>query len=388
MVGATNRGTWGQLLIVFATSLSTMVAMLNFAPLLPLMREEFGLTNAMAGLLVSATLFSHTALQLPGGDVADRIGARRATGLGLVVAGISAIACGIAPNFPLLLAGRFALGVGTAISFISGLACVNGLVLPEKRPLAQGLYGACANLGVLVVLLTSERVSAWTGWRWAFAAEGAMILGIAWLLVDRLRLDGRLYQSALEPWSETLRQGPLYLLGLAHVLTYGVFTTLATWMATFLWQEHGIGLEWAGPLAAFLPASAVVARTLGGALSLGRERQTILVSCLAAAIGTAAMPLLPGSFLTLLDLLLLGWLLAMPFGSVFSYMSLVSGRHSSARGLSVINFVGNIGAFAFPPLVGYALDLTGSFDLGFGVIGLMGLLGSATLALWLPRPRR
>ncbi|HZK67514.1 MAG TPA: MFS transporter, partial [Chloroflexota bacterium] len=187
-------------------------------------------------------------------------------------------------------------------------------------------------------------------------------------------------------WGETFANTNLWLLGLAHVLTYGVYVALTTWSTTFLWQRHGVGLEWAGPLAALMAVSAVLGRILGGTLSVGRERTVMLVSCAGAALFTVLFPLMPDLASSLVALLGLGWFASMPFGAVFSYIGKVSSSRVAGRGLAVINFVGNIGAFAFPPLVGYALDLSGSFILGFGVVALVGLVGTLVLMVSLPRP--
>ncbi|MHB0871353.1 MAG: MFS transporter [Chloroflexota bacterium] len=376
-----------QLLLVLATPLAVMVAMLNFAPLLPLMREEFGLSNAWAGALASATILSHTLLQLPSGYLADRIGGKRTVESGLVLVGLAVIASGLAPSFGILLLSRFVLGAGTATVFIAGLSCINGLVAAEKRVVAQGYFGAASNMGVLLVLLLSQLASGWGGWRGTFLIEGVAILLLAWLFSARMHPDGKGVRAAPASWGEILREPPLYLLGLAHVLGYGAFTGLAAWIATFLWQQHGISLQWAGPLAAFMPASSVVARTLGGALSVRRERQVIVVSVFATAVGLLLLPMLPSTPLVLLDLLLLGWFASMPFGAIFSYIPLVSPKGASGRGFSLVNFVGNVGALAFPPAIGYALDATGSFALGFGLLAAVGWSGAVAVALWLPLKR-
>ncbi len=377
---------WGQLLLVLATPLSVMVAMLNFAPLLPLMREEFGLSNAWAGALASATILSHTLLQLPSGYLTDRIGGKRAVELGLVLMAVAVIASGFAPSFAVLLLSRFVLGVGTATVFIAALSCINGLVAAEKRVVVQGFFGAAANIGVLLVLLLSQWVTRWGGWRGTFLIEGVVILGVAWLFSAGMPADGKGQRVTPASWGEILLERPLYLLGLAHTLGYGVFTGLAAWIATFLWQQHGIGLEWAGPLAAFMPASSVAARTLGGALSVRRERQVIVISVLATAVGLLFLPLLPSAPLVLLDLLLLGWFASMPFGAIFSYVPMVSPKGASGRGFSLVNFVGNLGALAFPPAIGYALDSSGSFAVGFGLVAAIGVVGAIVVALWLPKP--
>ena len=375
---------WGALLLVLSAPLLVMVAMVNFAPLLPMVREEFALSNAWVGALTSATILSHTVLQLPAGHLADRVGAKRLVEVGAGVVAISTMASALAPNMEALLLCRFILGVGTATVFVSALVCVNLVVPPERRVVAQGLFGASANVGVLMVLLFSEGVARWQGWRGVFLIEGVLILGMVWLFASKLRIEGNASRATPPAWGELLRDRPLYLLGLAHTLTYGVFTALSTWMATFLWERYGIGLEWAGPLAALLPASSVVARSIGGALSVGRERQVIVLCSLATAAGVALMPLAPGPIPAVLDLLVLGWSASLPFGAIFSYISLVSPKGASGGGFSLVNFVGNVGALAFPPVIGYALDTTGSFGPGFWLMAAVGMAGGAAVALRLP----
>ena len=376
---------WGQLALGFAIPAGLMVSILNFAPLLPLIREEFALSNVWSGALASATILSHTILQLPGGYVADRIGVKRALNLGMGLAVLGTIASALVPSIGLLLACRFLVGVGTAISFISALAFVNGVAPPKRKSVVQGMFGAAANAGVLLVMLLSGRLVAWGGWRGTFLAEGLALFAIAAVVAVRLRSDIEFSHTTSASWGVTLRQRHLYLLGLAHILTYGTFTGVSAWAVTFLWEKYGLGLEWAGLLSAFLPATSIVSRTLGGTISLGRERQSILLSTGVTALGIGFLPLLPSPFLAVADLAIVGWFAAMPFGAVFSYSSLVTRETTSGRDLSLINFVGNGGALLFPPAAGYALDMTGSFGLGFGFVAAVGLIGTAIVALWLPR---
>jgi nitrate/nitrite transporter NarK len=376
---------WGPVLLGCTASTVTMASFINFAPLLPLVREELLLTNTWAGMLVSATMLAHMLFQIPGGQVAASIGAKRTVTLGMTVIGASLMATGFAPSFPLLLLFRFTLGVGTGLAFISGLALVASMVPLKWRVQVQGLYGAAGNAGVLMALLFSERMASLTGWRGSFVLEGIVVLLVATMATVWLPAASPTSRLAAAPWAELFRQPVLYLLGLGHILTYGVFIALSTWGATFLWETHGVGLEWAGPLAAMLAASAVVGRLVGGVIARGRERRVILVGVMGTAVMTGLLPLAPSAPAAILVLLVLGWFASMPFGALFFYGSLVSERLASPRALGLINFVANIGAFAFPPAVGYALDLTGAFSPGFGLLAAVGLMGLAALVVWLPR---
>lgn len=376
---------WGQLSLTAIVACVVTGAMLSFGPLVPEVRADLGLSNTWAGLITSATVFAHTLLQLPSGHITDSLGAKRTIAVGITVVGIGVLASGLAPSLPVLFLARLLVGVGTATGFVAGLTYTAALVPAEQRVMAQSVYGAAGSAGVLLVLLVSERLSALDGWRVALVAEGLAFLLVGWLVVARLR-DNRSHsvQPALS-WGETLREAPLWLLGLAHLVTYGAFVGVTSWVVTFLWERHGVGLEWAGPLSALLACGAIVGRLVGGPFSIGRQRAVIIWSCFIAAASLACAPLAPTLPLALLALVVFGWFLSVPFGAVFTYASLVSGRSASGRELSLINGTANLGALAFPPLVGLALDYTGSYALGFGVLAAIGLAVSLSLALWLPR---
>ena len=358
---------------------------MNFAPLLPEVRAELGLSNTWAGMLTSATILTHTVLQLPSGHVNDSLGPRRSVAFGLTLQALAVVGAGLAPSFEVLLLCRLLAGVGTAVAFVAGLAYANRLVASEQRVLSQSVYGAATSLGVLVILLFSERLSLWGGWRATMVAEGLLVLLAGWLIASRLH-GGRGHNSAPAlPWVATLREPALHLLGIAHAITYGTFMGVTTWVVTFLWESHGVGLDWAGPLSTVLTIAAIGGRFFGGLYMAGRERQMIVFSCALTAVATITLPLLPGVLLALLALLVLGWFVSAPFGTVFAYPSLLSGRTSSGRELSLINFIANVGALAFPPLLGYALDQTGSFVVAFACVGAVGAVGSVVVGLWLPR---
>ena len=378
---------WGQLRLIASVSLLIMVGMLNFAPLLPVIRAELGLSNTWAAMLGSATILTHTLLQLPGGQVVDSLGPRRSVLLSLGIVGASVAASGVAPSFPLLLLARLALGVGTAIGFVAGLAFTNSLVSAERRVMAQSVFGAGASLGILVVLLLSERASVLGGWRAAFIVEGVSILLLGWLIARKLRDGGAHSRVPVPRWSAIVRLPYLYLLGAAHVVTYGIFMGVTTWVVTFLVENHGISLGWAGPLSALLTLSALGGRFVGGTFSAGRERQVMLAACALSALSVALLPLLPGLPLTLGAMIAFGWFVSIPFGAIFAYASLVARRAASGRELSLVNFIANLGALAFPPLIGFALDTTASYTVAFGMLAAFGLATTAGLAAWLPKAK-
>src|SRR5262245_53630108 len=72
-------------------------------PLLPAMRDGFGLTYPQAGLLVSAFSLSQGLSQAPIGILADRIGSRTVISAGLFLTALSMVLIGLAPEYWMLL---------------------------------------------------------------------------------------------------------------------------------------------------------------------------------------------------------------------------------------------------------------------------------------------
>jgi EmrB/QacA subfamily drug resistance transporter len=119
-------------------------------------------------------------LMLLGGRIADLVGARRLTLLGLSLFIASSLVCALSGGAAVLLVGRALQGVGAALMSPAALATVMTLYTGPSRGKALGVWSALAGAGsalgvVLGGVLTSE-----AGWRWVFAIN--VPIGIALLI--------------------------------------------------------------------------------------------------------------------------------------------------------------------------------------------------------------
>ena len=91
---------------------------------LPRIRDELG--GGLSGLqwVVTGYTLMFSALQLFGGSMSDRLGARRAYGIGMAVFVLGSAACGAAPTLPVLIAGRVVQGIGAAMITPTSLALI------------------------------------------------------------------------------------------------------------------------------------------------------------------------------------------------------------------------------------------------------------------------
>src|SRR4051812_45122103 len=111
---------------------SLAVAMLGFAVVtldaqivnvaLPSIGSDLGGGLSALQWVVTAYTLMFSALLMFGGTFGDRVGARRAYGLGMVLFVVASAACGLAPSMGLLIAARVVQGVGAALITPTSLA--------------------------------------------------------------------------------------------------------------------------------------------------------------------------------------------------------------------------------------------------------------------------
>lgn len=137
---------------------------------------------------------------VPSGRVGDALGRRTVFVVGVVLFGLSSLACGLAPSAGLLVVARLVQGAAGGIlnPQVSGL--IQQLFRGAERGRAFGLLGATIGISTAVgpvvggVLL--DALGADAGWRWIFfvnlpVAAAAVVLAMRWLPTPPQRARGR-----------------------------------------------------------------------------------------------------------------------------------------------------------------------------------------------------
>ena len=91
---------------------------------LPAIRNDLG--GGLSGLqwVVTGYTLMFSALQLFAGTFSDRVGARRAYGLGMIIFTAASAMCAFSPSLPALVAGRVLQGIGAAVITPTSLALI------------------------------------------------------------------------------------------------------------------------------------------------------------------------------------------------------------------------------------------------------------------------
>ncbi|MFD4397509.1 MFS transporter [Kitasatospora sp. NPDC058478] len=271
---------------------------------LPLVAREFGLGPSGVLLLSAAYGLSFSALLLLGGRLTDRHGGRRLLRVGLALLGAASIACALAPGYPVLLASRFAQGVGAALAAPAAVAVVR-VLRPEPADYrrAMAAWGGLSVLGATAGNLLSGAVAAWVSWRWLFAVPVLVALvGLA-RSGSLPPADPAGRPPADPPGRPSADRRPALDLPGAALAAAGVCAASYGLVASTEhgWRSPGTLLPLAAGLALLLAFAAVERRTADPLLPPGfladRRRATALAAVMATAAGTALTFLLLALYL-------------------------------------------------------------------------------------------
>ncbi|WP_443060086.1 MFS transporter [Streptomyces sp. NBC_00444] len=110
---------------------------------LPRIRRELGFTPEGLTWVVNAYMLAAGGLMLLGGRLGDLLGRRRMFMIGTALFGVASLTAGLAVSPGMLIASRFAQGMGEALAVPAGLAIV-ALIFPDEKERAQalGIWGS------------------------------------------------------------------------------------------------------------------------------------------------------------------------------------------------------------------------------------------------------
>src|SRR6476661_7701472 len=150
--------------------------------------KDVGTTvTGIQGAITAYTLVM-AALMITGAKIGAIIGRKRAFAIGCVIYGCGSFTTSLATSLPVLLFGWSLLeGIGAALILPAIVALVAGNFAVERRPAAYGMVAAAGAIAVAVGPLVGGFCTTYFSWRWVFAGEVVVVLGI--LLMTRRIAD-------------------------------------------------------------------------------------------------------------------------------------------------------------------------------------------------------
>jgi MFS family permease len=377
----------------------------NISTAAPIIQKDLGLTATQLGIAFSAFAYPYAFFQIAGGWLGDRMGPRVTLFLCALLVAASTAWTGMVGGLAALFMSRLVLGIGEGPAFPTATRALSNWMRPDQRGFAQGITHAFSRFGNAATPPLIAAIIVAFSWRDSFYLLGGLSLLWAVLWLIYFRDDPRqhpgiapedlkgLPPARVAATRKEVPWGPLLRRIMPVTLTdfcYGwILWLYLNWLPSFFLHEYKLDLKKSALFAAGVFFAGVVGDTVGGILSdhilrrtgdVGKARISVIV---VGFLGSFCF-MLPIVFIH--DLLTVAICLSMAFffaelivAPIWAIPMDITPEYSgSASGF--MNFGFGMAGIISPIVFGYAIDLTGRWDVPF-IGSLVVLLVGAALAL-------
>lgn len=392
------------LLLLCLAQCFIMLVFINYSAVLPLVKDEWGMNNTMAGSIFSVYQLGYIASGVILSAMTDRINTRNIFLISILWSGAANLLFALfAHDYLSGLLLRGLTGIGMGGTYMPGLKLVAERFKPSERGRAVGIYVGALMLGASLSLAVTGAVASRFGWRAAFVACSAGVL-IGFLLSIPVFRD---YRPSVHPKAasgfkgEIVRNRPALLMIFGYGSHMWEMYGMRSWLSPFLAASFvGYGLSrgqatgYAATAAAVIIGVGTFSTAITGTLSdrWGRTRTIAVVMTLSACISLTFGWLINVSIVATLAVGLAYGYLVSAESPVFStgLTELVAPAYLGAA-MGMQSLVGYSLATISPTVFGWALDLfrgwqplpgvTGEWGIGFATAGVGALTGPIFMRL-------
>ncbi|WP_175721401.1 MFS transporter [Burkholderia anthina] len=410
--GRRTNVRWFILAMIFIVTVFNYVDRATLSIAAPSMRHELGFDAFTMGIAFSAFGWAYTALQIPGGLILDRFGARLVLGASLILWSVLTFLQGyvhlFASAFAALFALRFLMGVAESPAFPCNSRLTVMWFPNAERGLATSIFQLAQYFALAVFTpVMTYTVNRW-GWHYVFYTTGAVgvLIGLWWLkAVREPQRDHRVNAAELEYIASG---GGLPTMGdsprpfkwreagaiAANRMMIGIYigqfclTSITwfflTWFPTYLIEAKGMSILKVGLVASVPAIAGCVGGLIGGlwsdwmlkrGFSLTAARKTPIISGLVLSSTIVAANYVHSTAIVILVMSVaffakgvgnLGWCI----------VGDVSPKHAMGISGGIFNLCGNLASIVTPLAIGWMIKRTGTFEVALTYVAVLSLLGA------------
>ncbi len=393
---ADKNSRW--LLTLCLAQIFIMLVFINYSAVLPLLKQEWGMNNTMAGTIFSVYQLGYIVSGVILSTLTDRLNTRNIFIVSALWSGIANLLFALyAHDYLTGLILRGLTGVGMGGTYMPGLKLVAERFPSQQRGKAVGIYVGALVLGSALSISVTGTLTPLLGWRGAFiVCSGGVLIGIILTLLVFKGYRPLLHAKTIGGYSgEIVKNRPALLMIMGYGAHMWEMYGMRSWLAPFFtasligWgMAKGTATGWAANAAALIIGMGTFSTVITGALSdrLGRTRTVTLVMVASATISFGFGWLINfNPYLTLAVGILYGYLVVAesPVFSTGLTELVAPGYVGAAMGVqSLIGY--SLGSIS-PTVFGWVLDLCkgwqplpgieGGWGLGFASAGVGALFG-------------
>ncbi len=295
---------WTVLITISIAMFGNYYAYDAIAPVADLLQRTLGFSDTQIGTLNAIYSLPNIIMVLIGGVIVDRFGTRTSTLAFAVVCAIGAAMTAASPLFPVMALGRLIFGLGAESMIVAITVAIGQWFVGRQLGLAFGVNLSIARAGSY----SADMSPTWfkplydAGWQpplWL--AAGFMAMGVAaafvYYLLERSARKRFALQKA-EPserfvWSDLWRfdRSYWYIVGLCVAFYSVIFPFRSTFSILYFQHAHGLSLQEAGAMNAYVFFAAIFATPVFGLIGDRRGHRSALMTA-GALMLAAVFPIL------------------------------------------------------------------------------------------------
>jgi len=346
--------------------------------------EDLSLSATETGLILSSFFLGYALMQLPGGIMADKFGAKRVLLTAVIVWSIFTGLTAVAWTLSIMLGVRFLFGIGEG-GFQPAASKVISTSFPEnERSRVMSIMLSSAGIMGMFVPILSAALLITIGWRLFFVIAGLLGIIIAFLYWKYVPKDKMEQSSDERPQVKGILQNLLKMrlmwsLVISYFTIYAVNWGLNSWMPTYLSDVRGLDLISIGWLQ-IIPGVVAIIAMLGSGFLIDRLELKVnkFIGALCALLLAVFLLLMFNAesiilFITyqcIVTLLVTFIALLLPS---FVLKRIPSNYAGTAMGMA--NTGGQLAGFVTPTLIGFMVDaFDGSYEAAVWMLVIISLI--------------
>lgn len=371
-------------------------------------RDDLGLSLEQSGVFMGMFFWSYAVLQIPGGWLAYRKGAKYALILFTIAGSLATLGIGLAPGLWLLLIAQLVMGSAQAGLFPAACYSISHWIPLSNRTIACGVFTMGMQVGAIVAGMLTAEFLMFVDWRLVFVIYSAP--GFLWVITfwlwfhDRPQNDPSVNAAERQlihplpevmesspqaqkpvPWKQIFQYRGIWFLCGQQICRGAGYMFFASWFPTFLQVTRGVSVKESGYLQALVFSGTLTGCLCGGWITDWLLNRTKNIRLSRSLVGTTF--LLACSLLILIawfiestslavGLLTLGAFFAALAGPCAFSATMDIGGDYVPQVFGLMNMTGNLAAAACPVLIGYLFSRTENWALVLLVFSGIYFLGS------------
>ncbi|MBI2520411.1 MAG: MFS transporter [Bdellovibrio sp.] len=330
----------------------------------PFISEQFHLTPAQKGFMISVPILAGAIMRFPLGVLAQYIGRKNAA---LVEMGMILLAMVygflMVPTYNNVLAMGVLLGIAGA-SFGVALSLGSGWFPPKYKGLAMGISGA-GNSGTVLAVLLAPPLATKYGWQAVYGFGAVFMLVPILVMIFFAKEPPDIEHQSLKDHLKCLWEKDGWVFNLVYIITFGGFIGLSNFLPTYFYDQFGVTKIEAGQLTMLAALMGSGIRILGGYVSDRFGGITTLTAIFGVVIVGVVLTGMQSSVYFATGLFMLCFAaLGAGNGALFQLVPLRWPTTTAVAG-SMIGEIGALGGGFIPNAMGQSKQITGSYFGGF-----------------------